>query len=121
MLPPAGGGAYFDVADRRIHKFECGFIVGDLPSDLRHFAQLVVDALDGVRRIDDLADSGGGMFKNGTNSFQALRQASTTAGLPLPASLAANASRACLAASTVAAVWVGFSPAAMPLRSFKDA
>ena len=55
LVSSAGGGAYFDVADRQIQQFVGGFIVGELPAGLGHFAQLVVDAFDGVGRIDDLA------------------------------------------------------------------
>ena len=43
LVAYAGGGAHFDVADRQIQQFVCGFIAWELSAGLGHFAQLVVD------------------------------------------------------------------------------
>ena len=52
----ASGGA--DVADGEVKDFEDGVIGGEMSFRFRDFAELVVEALDGVRGVNDPADLG---------------------------------------------------------------
>ena len=55
----AGAGAFvFDVADGQPEQFDHGVVGGEMAAVLDDFAELVVQALDRVRGVDDLAELG---------------------------------------------------------------
>jgi hypothetical protein len=57
----AGAGAFvFDVADRQPEQLDDGVVVREVPPVLDDLSELVVEGLDRVRGVDDLADLGGG-------------------------------------------------------------
>lgn len=81
----------------------CSFIVRESSTPLSYITQLLLKALDRlvVRTTLRISDE---ISRNDTELFHAHGQASTTAGLLLAASLAANTERAYSATSIVEAV-----------------
>ena len=63
FVPACGsfpGSLVLDVADRQPEQLDHGGVVGEVAAVLDDLAQLVVQRLDGVRGVDDLATAGGG-------------------------------------------------------------
>src|SRR6185437_13835365 len=58
LLGSFAGAFVFDVADREPEQLDDGVIGGKVPAVLDDFAQLVVQRLDRVGGVDDLADLG---------------------------------------------------------------
>ena len=68
-----------DAADRHVEDLEHGVLGREMPLGLGHFAELVVQRLDRVGGVDDLADCGVERG-NGMNRSQFRRHRSTIAG-----------------------------------------
>ena len=103
FLGALSGSFVLDVADREPKKLDRGVVRGEVAAVLDDFSELVVQRLDRVGGVDDLADLGRNS-RNGMNRSQAFVQVATVAGYFVPHSEAANASSSTLAASAVAAV-----------------
>src|SRR5438105_8379456 len=56
LFGPLAGPLVLDVADRQPQQLDHRLVVGEVPAVLDDLAELVVQALDRVRRVDDLAD-----------------------------------------------------------------
>jgi len=103
LLGPGSGSFVFDVADGQPEKLGHRVVVGAVPAVLDDLAELVVQRLDRIRGVDDLADLGANSRK-GMNRSEALSQARTVAGYFFPSSEPAKAANSVCANSTVGAV-----------------
>ncbi len=107
LFPTLGSGAEFtssvvsDIADGQVEDLEYGVTGGEMPAGLGDLAELIVQRLDGVGGVDDLADrsvegqEGGEPFPVASPQIDNRRI--------LPPHSVSKTPRASVAASTVAA------------------